>query len=447
MAKIVIIGAGSGFGGRLSLDVLSRPALQDSEICLCDLHEGRLNKVYRYVKNTIDQHGLPAKVKATTDRLEVLADADFVVTSISVGGGAYFGNPYRWEIEIPRKYGIEQTVADSMSVGATFRFLRTAPVQLQILRDVERLAPRAVHLNHTNPMAMLSNLHSTQTSLKTVGLCHGIVHTNQAVCQYLGLEPEKARYRVAGINHFSWFLDWTYAGENIYDLLDKKLADSSDPKTAEFKVQESVRLELYRQFGYFPTETNVHDSEYLPYFRRTPEQMDLYHLSPRQPVADSRKVTQEWMKDGDGKEYGEIVRSEEYTTGIMEAVLTDVPFRFYGNVQNTGLIPNLPQNLSVEVPCLADAQGISPVYTGDLPSQLAALIRLQMNIQELGVEAVVRRDKEAAFYAVALDPNVMAACSLPQIRAMFAELWAAEADLLAWFDPAHTGPVPEPFAP
>ncbi len=448
MAKIVIIGAGSGFGGRLSLDVLSREALQASEICLCDINERRLNQVYRYVKATIDHYGFPASVKATTNRLEVLPDADFVITSVSVGGGAYYGNPYRDEIEIPQKYGIEQSVADSMSVGATFRFFRTAPVHMQILRDVERLAPHAVHLNHTNPMAMLSYLHSTQTNLRTVGLCHGIVHTNQTVCRYLGIAAEKTRYRVAGINHLSWFLNWTYEGKNVYDMLDEKLADVDNPETLEFEIKESVRLELYRQFGYFPTESNSHDSEYLPYFRRTPELMDLYHLSPRQKVADSRKITQEWMKDEENtKGYGEIIRSDEYTTGIMEALLTDVPFRFYGNVINNGSITNLPQDLCVEVPCMADSQGISPVHVGALPTQLAVINRSQMNIQELAVQAVVNRDREAAFYAVALDPNVAAACSLPKIRAMFEELWKAEEHLLTWFDPKHTGPVAEICAP
>ncbi|NLM77211.1 MAG: alpha-glucosidase/alpha-galactosidase [Ruminococcaceae bacterium] len=448
MAKIVIIGAGSGFGGRLSLDVLSREALQGTEICLCDLNERRLDKVYRYVKGTIDHYKLPATVRATTDRLEVLPDADFVVTSVSVGGGAYYGNPYRFEIQIPQKYGIEQTVADSMSVGATFRFLRTAPVHMQILRDVERLAPNAVHLNHTNPMSMLSYLHSTQTHLKTVGLCHGIVHTNQTVCKYLGIEPEKTRYLVAGINHLSWFLNWTYEGRNVYDLLRDKLADIDNAETQEFEIKESVRLELYRQFGYFPTESNGHDSEYLPYFRRPPELMEWYHLSPRREVADSRRITQEWMKEGeDAKLYGEIVRYEEYTTGIMEAFITDVPFKFYGNVMNKGLISNLPQNLCVEVPCMADAQGINPVHVGSLPTQLAVMNRPQMSIQELGVQAVVNRDREAAFYAVALDPNVAAVCSLPRIREMFEELWVAEGNLLAWFDPSHTGPVPEICAP
>jgi len=447
MPKLVIIGAGSGFGGRLSLDTLSRDALRNTEICLCDLNEKRLSQVYAYVKNTIEHYNLPAVVRASTDRCELLPGADFVVTSIAVGGGAYYGDPFNFEVRIPRKYGVDQSVADSMSVGATFRFLCTGPVQLQILRDVERLAPNAVHLNHTNPMSMLSNLHATQTSLKTVGLCHGIISTNAVGCNFLGIDPEQARYTVAVINHLAWFLEWTHEGRDVYAMLKEKLSHPDDPDVKKFLVDESVRAEVLKQFGYFPTESNRHDSEYMPYFRRTRALRDQYSL-PERTLTDTFAGTRDWMSDGAGdKKHGEIVRSHEYTTGIMEAVVTDVPFRFNGNVLNRGFITNLPQNLCVEVPCIADAHGIHGTYVGALPTQLAALNAVQMYIQDLAVQAVVNRDREAAFHAVALDPNVAAVCSLPEIRRMFDELWEAEAPHLVWFDKNHSGPVPETCAP
>ncbi len=444
MSKIVLIGAGSGFGLRFSLDIMSCEALCESTICLCDIHESRLNQVAKYVEATIKSNNLPTELEYGTDRTKMLPGADFVVTSIAVGGGAYYGSPFREDVEIPRKYGIEQSVADTTSVGAVFRFLRTGPVQLQILRDIEKYCPDAVHLNHTNPMAMLSWLHSAQTSLKTVGLCHGIYATNSVLCKFLDIKNTDTRYKVAGINHMAWFLEWKLAdGENLYKRLDKALSDRDDPKTRQFMTDESVRLDIYRNFGYFPTESNRHDSEYLPYFRRTEEMLDTYKL-PLRIVPDSPPKVREWMKDGAAEAGGaKLVRSKEYTTYIMEAIVTNIPFRFNGNVPNTGLITNLPQGCCVEVPCFADAHGINPTYVGDLPSQLAALNITNVNVQRLAVDAVINKDKEAAFHACAVDPNAAAVLTLDKIRAMFEEMWEAEREHLLWFDPAHKGPVPE----
>lgn len=444
--KIVIIGAGSGFGARLSLDIMSRECLQDSEICLVDLHEGRLAKVYEYVKNTAEHYNLPTKIKASTDRLTLLKDADYVITSVAVGGGAYYGHPFNDEVRIPRKYGVDQSVADTISVGAVFRFLRTAPVHLQILRDVERLAPNCLHLNHTNPMSALTMLHNTQTSLKTIGLCHGIIATNSEFCRPLGVDPSTTQYKVAGINHMAWFLEWTKDGEDLYAKLDALLADKENEKVQAFEKSESTRLEIYRSFGYFPTESNRHDSEYFPYFRRTQEIRDYYFLDSRK-LTEELASTREWMKDGEGdKLYGNIRRSNEYTTAIMEAIETGVPYRFNGNVMNTGLITNLPENCSVEVPCLVDSFGIHPTYVGALPTQCAALNRGPISQQQLMLEAVVRRDRDAAFHACCVDPLASSVCTLPQLRDMFEELWSAETELLTWFDKGHTGPVPEIYA-
>ncbi len=445
MSKIVIIGAGSGFGARLCFDIMSREALVDSEICLNDINGRRLEQVKNYVEKTRDAYGLKTRIRSSTNRRELLEGADFVITAIAVGGGGYYGLPFNDEMSIPWKYGVDQSVGDTLSVGAIFRFLRTGPVQLQILRDVEELAPGALHLNHTNPMSMLSMLHSQQTKLKTVGLCHGIVSTNAVFCRFLGLDPAKARYKVGGVNHLSWFLDWTYEGKNVYELLDAALADTENEKTKQFLIDESVRLEIYRNFGYVPTESNRHDSEYMPYFRRTPELREYYHLSSRKLVQSLEEHTaREWMKDGAGEEVvGKITRSSEYTTGIMEAIVTDAPFRFYGNVPNKGLITNLPFDCSVEVPCFADCNGINTSYLGALPQQCAALNSAEVSVQKLAVEAVVNRDREAAFRAVALDPNVAAVVPLPKIREMFEEMWKADEKHLMWFDKTYRGPVPE----
>lgn len=442
--KVVIIGAGSGFGGRLSVDIMSRQALQDATIGLCDLHAGRLEKVKRYVERTVERYDLPTKVVASTDRRELLPGADFVVTSVSVGGGAYHGFPASVEVEIPRKYGVEQSVADTCSVGAVFRFLRTGPVQHQFYRDMEDLCPDAFALNHTNPMAMLTWLHSVDSSVRNVGLCHSVQGTTRELARIIDVPYEEVSYLVAGINHQSWVLEFRRGKEDLYGLLREAAED------ADTFAGDPVRFEMMRHFGYFPTESTRHNSEYLPYFRRTPELMARFGLEPRQ-VRDQPGRVREWMADtgvdGNDGPVGELRRSHEFTTGIMEAMLTNEPFCFNGNVMNHGLIPNLPYGCCVEVPCMADAGGVHPCYVGDLPPQLAAINRSNVAVQELAVRAVLERDREAAFHACALDPLTASVVPLHQIREMFDELWEAERELLAWFDPAHTGPLPETVAP
>lgn len=440
MPRIVIIGAGSGFGGRLSVDIMSRPVLRDSEIGLCDIHAGRLERVSDYVRRTAEHHGLPTRVRADQDRRKLLPGADFVITSVAVGGAAYSGSPALEEVEIPRKYGIEQSVADTVGVGGVFRFLRTGPVQHQFFRDMEELCPDACVLNHTNPMAMLTWLHSLDSSVRNVGLCHSVQGTTAKLARIAGVAPEETSHWVAGINHQAWVLQLRHGKEDLYPRLRAAL---DDPEVVR---DDTVRFELMKQFGYFVTESTRHNSEYLPYFRRTPELMERFGLEKRQIGAAPPRV-REWMKDtgvegGDGP-VGALRQSQEFTTGIMEAMLTDVPYRFNGNVMNSGLIDNLPSGCCVEVPCMVDARGVHPCHVGALPPQLAALNRSNVAVQELAVRAVLERDREAAFHACALDPLTAAVASLDQIRAMFDELWAAEEHLLKWFDPAHTGPLPE----
>lgn len=440
MAKIVIIGAGSGFGSRLSIDIMSREALRDSTICLCDLHEGRLKRVTEYIKATVEKYHLPTRIESSTDRTKLLPGADFVITSVAVGGGAYYGFPFREEMEIPRKYGVDQAVADSYSVGATFRLLRTGPVQLQICRDIEQYCPNAWLLNHTNPMVGLTMLHSLGSSVKNVGICHGVQTTAHEVAEFLGLKDEEVTYRVAGINHLAWFLELqrTDSGKDLYPLLRQTLANPQTEAQKEFLTREAVRIEILNLFGYFPTESNHHDSEYLPYFRRTPELIAHYHLTANRPVPDklSGMMARDWMKDsveGEAQITGELALSREYTSGIMEGILTDRPFRFNGNVMNRGLITNLPSKLCVEVPCFADRYGVNPTVVGDLPTHLAGFDHAVAVCVQLAVEAILEKNREKAFWAVALDPNVAATCSLDSIRAMFDELWAAEGDLMEWF--------------
>lgn len=444
MTKIVIIGAGSGFGGRLSVDIMSRDVLRDSTIVLCDIHPGRLKQVTDYVQRTVDKYQLPTKIVSTIDRKLALPDADFVITSVSVGGGAYYGHPYKAEVEIPLKYGISQSVADTIGVGGVFRFLRTGPVQHQFFRDMEKLCPDAWVLNHTNPMAMLSWLHLRDATMRYVGLCHSVQGTTEKLARIIDVPYDEVSYWVAGINHQAWVLEFMQGHEDLYPRIWQAM------ENPEVIKGDTVRFEMMRHFGYFPTESTRHNSEYLPYFRRTPDLMAQFGLETRL-VRDEPFRVRAWMADtgvdeGDAP-VGELQISREFTTGIMEAILTNVPFSFNGNVLNTGLISNLPEGCCVEVPCLVDGRGVHPCYVGDLPPQLAALNRSNVNVIELGVKAVLDKDREAAFHACAVDPLTASVLPLDKLREMFDELWAAEEGLLAWFDPHHSGPLPEICAP
>jgi len=444
MPKIVILGAGSGFGGRLSVDIMSRPALQDSTICLCDIHAERLDKVQAYVRRTIAKHNLPTQLEVSLDRREVLPGADFVITSVSVGGGAYYGFPFSAEVGIPRKYGVDQSVADTVSPGAVFRFLRTGPVQQQFLRDMEELCPDALVLNHTNPMCMLTWLHSVDTSIRNVGICHGVQETTRRLAGWAGVPYAALSFLCAGINHLAWILELKRGNEDLYPRIRALLDDPEKTKG------EEVRFEILKHFGYFSTESNRHDSEYLPYFRRTPELREYFKL-PSREVPEEAPTAREWLRDAapgspEGGPVGELRLSHEYTSGIMEAVVTGVPYTFNGNVMNTGLIANLPEGCCVEVPCMVDRRGVSPCHVGALPAHLAALDRSNIAVQELAVQAVLNRDREAAFHACCLDPLTAGVLPLHKIREMFEELWEAEKHLLTWFDPAHTGRVPETCA-
>ena len=432
MTKIVIIGAGSGFGSRLSVDILARESLRDATIALCDVNEERLAGVAGYVNRVIEGHSLPANCISSTERRELLPDADCVVTAVSVGGAAYWGEPYASEMNIPRKYGIDQSVGDTVGPGGVFRFLRTAPVHLQFCRDMEELCPQALMLNYTNPMCMLTWMHSEATSIQNVGLCHSVQGTTRKLAQGIGVPYAEVSYLVAGINHQAWVLRLRHNGEDLYPQL-RQAVDREESFTSD-----KVRVEMMKQFGYFVTESTPHNSEYLPYFRRTQELRDHFGLQSRQ-VAMEQVRKRGWEKDSGVEQDGaaeipELVRSHEYASGIIEAQVTGEPFAFNGNVMNHGSITNLPTRCCVEVPCLADREGVHPCYVGDLPPQCAALNMSNVAVQELAVRAALDRDREAAFHAVALDPLTAAVQPLHEIRKMFEEMWTAEGNLLGYFD-------------
>lgn len=424
MTKIVIIGAGSSFGGKLSADILSQPELRDSTISLCDIHEGRLAAVTRFVQRVIEHNGLPTRLESSTDRRTLLKSADFVVTSISVGGAAYHGYPANVEVNIPAKYGVQQSVADTIGIGGIFRFLRTAPVQLAVCQDMEDLCPNALLLNYTNPMCMLTWLHSAGSSIRNVGLCHSIQHTSHQIADYIGIPHGELVYNAAGINHQCWFVSLKHKGVDVYPALRACL---DDPET---RAKDTVRFDMMRHFGYFVSESTPHCSEYHPYFRRTPELLTHYGLKPREVADAPRANHRPWLENPDEAPLPDLNTSVEYASEIIRAGVTNQPFRFWGNVINQGQITNLPDGCCVEVPCLVDGIGVRPCSIGALPPQLAHLNLSNIAVQELAVRAVLDHDRDAAFHACALDPLARSVCSLDNLRAMFEELWDAEESLL-----------------
>jgi len=426
--KTVIIGAGSSFGSQLSIDILSRLPIHDATIALCDINAERLETVRKYVQSAIDHHRLPAKLEVSTERRDVLRDADFVVLSVSVGGPAYHDEPYESEIRIPETYGIHQNVGDTVSPGGIFRALRTAPVLEEFCRDINELAPRATIINYTNPMAILTWCLNAWSDVPVVGLCHGIQGTSKTLAGYIDVPYEETGHWAAGINHMAWFVDFTHKGTDAYPRIREAMQDP------EIYKQDPIRFDIMKTFGYFCSESSRHSSEYMPYFRDRTDLMKQY----RDKTIQRKDRLATWYENMGVKasQAGsiELIRSHEYASGIMEASVTGTPFRLNGNVMNHDLIPNLPAGCCVEVPCMADGEGLHPCRFGALPEQCAALCRTNVNVQELTVKAVLERNPEAAFQALLLDPITAAALSIDKARAMFEEMWEAGEDLLGYYD-------------
>ncbi len=425
MPRIAMIGAGSVvFARRLMLDILSWPELQESQLWLMDINTERLALIEALVRKVITDHHLGASVHATTDRARALDGADYVITTISVGW-AY--EPERPEYAIPLRYGLNQSVADTIGVGGIFRFLRTAPTMLEICRDIERLCPDALLLNYVNPMAMLCWTIARATRVRTIGLCHSVQGTAEQIAAYIGIPAEELSYWTAGINHQAWYLVLRRGKEDLYPRLRACLDDPA------IYARDRVRFEILRHFGYFVTESSRHMSEYVPYFRRTPEL--LAQFAPEAPPAGQDRLTRHFesiRRQIAGMEPIDLDRSSEYCSHIIHALETNQPFRFNANVPNDDLITNLPRGCCVEVPCLADGAGIHPCHVGDLPSQLAALNRTNINVQELAVRAFLERDRDAVYQAVQVDPLASSVLSLSQMRSLTDELLAANAEWISF---------------
>ena len=432
MVKICFIGAGSTiFAKNVLGDAMLTPSLQDAEIALYDIDENRL-KESELMLQTINKNSNQsrAKIQSFSDRKEALKDANFVINAIQVGG---YKPSTVIDFEIPKKYGLQQTIGDTTGIGGIFRGLRTLPVMFDIAKDMEEVCPDAWLLNYTNPMAILTMGMLKATKIKTVGLCHSVQVCVPELFEHLGIKDQynldEFQWKIAGINHMAWLLEINRNGKDFYPEIRRLASEIANPH------KDSVRFELMKHFGYYVTESSEHNAEYHPYFikKNYPElieqlqiPIDEYLRRCVDQIAGWETQRDEIVNDGSL----EHTRSREYASYIMDAITTGTPTMIAGNVLNKGLITNLPEDCCVEVPCLVDKNGVQPTYVGKLPTQLAALNRTNINVQELTVEAAMTLEKDKIYQAALMDPHANAELSISEIKAMVDELIAAHGDYL-----------------
>lgn len=432
MRKIAIIGAGSiVFCKTLILDMLATPALADSEFSLMAPSTTRTTYVKNFVERVIKANNLPARVSITTDRREALRDADYVIATLQIGGTKAFRTDY----QIPFDHGVDQCIGDTLGPGGIFRALRSIPVMMDLARDMEELCPHALLLNYVNPNPMVVWALGL-TNIQAVGLCHGVQTTLDLISGYTDVPKDEIDFLCAGINHMGWFLKLQHKGRDLYPKLRENF------EKPEYYVNEKVRGEVFRQFGYFMTESTGHLSEYLPYFRKNQEMLDLYCDEPGFGGETGAYVK---FCEYVGEKYNQIdmladepvalpKRSVEYGSYVIEAHVTGKPFHFNGNIRNNGMISNLPPDCCAEGPMYADATGLHRTMVGNLPPQCAALNLTNINVQRLAVEAALHGDPEAVVHACALDPLTAASrLSLAGIRNMAADMLEAERQYLPQF--------------
>jgi alpha-galactosidase len=443
MPKIAMIGAGSLiFCETLARDILSTPALRGSEIRLMSRTRPKLDRMAAFIKRMVSENGLPAKVTATTDRAEALRGADYVVVMIQVGGM----DAFRIDYEVPLKYGVDQCIGDSLGPGGVLRGLRTIPVLVDIAHDMEKLCPRALLLNYANPMAACCYALGKASRIPFIGLCHGVQTTLDLISRYVDVPKDQVDFLCAGINHMAWFLRLTDKrdGRDLYPIL------RANMEKPEYYVNEKVRGEVMRHFGYFMTESTGHLSEYVPWFRSHERSLKRYCDQP-----DFGGASGAYYKYGVAlaEKYRDVDplslsspklagRSVEYCSYILEARETGKPFRLNGNVRNDGWITNLPPGCCVEVPVLVDRGGFHPQKVGDLPPQCAALNQSNVTVQSLAVEAGLTGDPELAMAAIAMDPLTSAVCTLKEARDMTIEMLEAEREWLPQLAERHLAPRP-----
>ncbi len=436
MAKITFLGAGSTvFAKNVLGDCMCTPCLQDSEIALYDIDAKRLEESEVIIK-AINKNINSSRARIHTylgeeERKAALKDADFVINAIQVGG---YDPCTIIDFEIPKKYGLRQTIADTLGIGGIMRGLRTIPVMLDFIRDMEEVCPDTLFINYTNPMSILTGYMQKYTSINTIGLCHSVQTCSNEILRGLGMEDkiEGRSDLIAGINHMAWLLEIKDKdGNDLYPEIRKRALE----KNSREKHYDMVRYEYIKHLGYYCTESSEHNAEYNPFFIKSkyPDLIDKFNIPldeyPRRCIAQ----IEGWENEKnnilqDGKITHE--RSHEYASYIMEAMITNNPIKIGGNVLNTGLIDNLPSDACVEVPCLVDAHGIHPCHVGKLPVQLAAMNMTNINVHLLTIEAAYTKKRENIYQAAMLDPHTAAELSIDDIIKMCDEMILAHGDYM-----------------
>lgn len=422
---IVIIGAGSAvFTRELLGDILSFPELASVRVVLHDIDEERLVTAEAIAHATARAAGAHPEVVTATDRRAALDGADYVINTIQVG----MHDATVRDFEIPARYGLNQTIADTIGIGGIFRGLRTFPVLDGIAADMAAVCPDAWFLNYTNPMAMnVTYLHKVAPTLKVLGLCHSVHWTMDGLCDLVGVDLDDVSYWSAGVNHQAWVLRWERAGQDLYPLLDERIA--ADPE-----LRRRVRIDMYRRLGYYPTETSEHSSEYVPWYLRHPGEVERLRLNVGEYVGISQENMAEYEQVRAELRSSDILAidagSTEYAPQVIHSLETGTRRVIAANVANTGLITNLPDGFAVEVPTVLDALGAHPIRVGDLPPQCAALNRAYIGPAELAVRAAVDGDPRLVPAAAMLDPNTAASLTLDEIWQLCAELTTAHGELL-----------------
>jgi alpha-galactosidase len=422
MTKVAFIGAGSVvFTKSLLGDMLRLPALREIEIALHDIDSERLEAAEAMARWVAQELGASPTITAHDERRAAIDGADFVLNMVQIGGH----DATLVDFELPARYGLRQTIGDTLGVGGVFRALRTAPHMLALGTEMAELCADAWLLNYTNPMAMLCELvYQGTPTTKVVGLCHSVQYTVRDLARLIDVDEREITYLGAGVNHQAFLLRFERDGESLYPLLDARIADDAD-------LQRRVRVALYRRLGYFPTESSEHAAEYLPWFMRHDGELERYRTPVGEYIRRSEDNLEEFRRIRDALARGEpmtLGKSVEYAAAIIDAMITGEPTVIYGNVPNTALVGGLPEGTCVEVPCLVDATGVRPTQVLEYPPHLAALNRTYVNVVELTVRAVLEGRPDWVRLAAALDPNASATLTLDEIDALCDELTEAHGD-------------------
>lgn len=433
MTKITFIGAGSTvFAKNLLGDILSFPELADATISLMDVNPERLRTSEIVAHKVAEFFGAKPKIEATLDRRKALDGADYAISMFQVGG---YKPSTVIDFEIPRKYGVRQTIADTLGIGGIMRALRTIPVFLETTRDMEAVCPDVTFLQYVNPMAMNMWAINRASKIKSVGLCHSVQGTAEALAGDLGIPYDEINYVCAGINHVAFYLRFERDGQDLYPRL-REVAEAGTFGRRYRNLADKVRYEVFKRTGYFVTESSEHFSEYVPWFikRDRPDLIEKYEIPIEEYITRCELQIAEWESLRARFERGDLEithqRSHEYGSLIIHSLETGQARVIYGNVANHGLIDNLPIGCTVEVPVLVDKSGLQPTRIGALPPQLAAIMQTNVNVQSLAVEAALTGKREHIYHAAMLDPHTAAELSLEQIWAMVDELIDAHGEML-----------------